>query len=261
MKKLLALLLAIVMIFTLCACGNNDDDDEDDDKKGSQVQDDDKNAEDEDDDKKSDDEVEDSEEEDEGIVGKWTGKLDLWKLTEATLELLGTDEIDDALLDAMKDMYNGVDLTITFTFDEDGEVTIKQDIEKAFEELIKNLIDNPDILVDYMVVTLEASGATEDDFEEHYGMTVSDYVDSMIESGEIYDYFGEQENVTVTVDYTFDGEDVIMTDQYGKDEILTVDLDGNKMTIENYEYTGSSDQALTKAFAGAIFEGLTLTRK
>ena len=33
MKKLLALLLALVMIMSLAACGNNSDDDEDDDEK------------------------------------------------------------------------------------------------------------------------------------------------------------------------------------------------------------------------------------
>lgn len=253
MKKVLALLLALAMVFTLCACGKNEGSDKTDSgNQGTTVQDDNNVP----DDTATNDGDQNDEIKEETIVGKWTGKLDMWEVTEIMLE--NSDEkLDDALVEAMKRLYKGIAVKLTLEFDEAGEVTMTQDLSAAMEDIVDNVKENPDILVDYLAAMLEAEGVTPEDFEAAEGVSVEDYVEQLCDSDQISSFFGEVEDMTVSLEYKLSGNKLSMITG-STEEIFTIELDGNEMTILDY---ANSNTDLGAEIGAAAFKGMTLKRK
>ncbi len=253
MKKLLALLLALLMVFTLCACGKNEDSDKaDNGNQGTTVQDDNSVP----DGTATNDSSKDDEGKEETIVGKWTGKLDMWGVTEIVLE--NSDEkLDDALVEAMERLYKGVTVKLTLEFDEAGEVAMTQALSAATEDLVDNIEENPDILVDYLTAMLEAEGVTPEDFAAVEGVSVEDYVEQLCDSDQISSFFGEAEDMTLSLEYKLSGNKLSMVDG-STEEIFTIELDGNEMTFVDYT---SSNSALSAEIGAAAFKGMTFKRK
>ena len=178
LSKLLALLLALAMVFCLVACGAEDKDDEDDkDDKGSS------NVEDNDDkdDKDNEEEEEEKEEEEEEtdaekIVGEWSCRFDLRDMMHEKL----SEEMDgeDSFI-PNKALY----MTLSLEFERNGEFTLAAEIDQSsMNDYMDALIDN---LVDYMYDMAEDQGMSKTQFddaiEQQYGMSVNEYINDTFE--------------------------------------------------------------------------------
>jgi len=168
MKKLLALLLALVMVFALAACGNDasnydDDDDDDDDEKTSQT-----------DDKKDDEEEEKTDAD--LIVGKWAVATNIGELMNAGI----AQSLGDESLSSDVEML----LMMTMEFGEDGEFTFA--LEADQDSIDDYMADMKQNMLDYMYQMAEDQGtdkeAFEEAFETQYEMTLEEYVDSVLET-------------------------------------------------------------------------------
>ena len=158
MNKLLALLLALIMVFCLAACGtgNENDNDNKDDKNNSSV---DNN------DSKDD---EDNESDAEKILGEWSCRVDASEMAKNSIEAQFGDD------------FQGPDISfyliLTFNFD-DGELVWKGKLdEDSWSDYMNALVD---ILVDYTYEMGEEQGMSreevEDKVKQESGMTVEEY--------------------------------------------------------------------------------------
>ncbi len=161
MKKLLALLLAVVMIFCLMtACGKDEDDDDDD--KGSTKS---------------------------GVVGTWKATVSAADMGEDMEDLEGMEEYID---------LDDVSMVVYLTFDKDGtyELTADRDsLEKMMKSLMQGMFDamakefgmsTSDLLSSQGVSSIDEL-ITDDDLD--------DLMDEMHETGE-YTY----EDGVLTID-------------------------------------------------------------
>lgn len=158
-KRIAALLLALCMVFALCACGGNDGGkDKDKDKDEDKVE------------KKTDAEI---------IVGSWATTLDMTSLLE---ELDGGDELAQLL---MYFDFSSVDLVLTANFDEKGNYELAFTVdENQMKLMFRNGMEK---MLDDMLV---GSGYTIDDIAAAEGMTKDAYLDAMVdESLELDDIF------------------------------------------------------------------------
>lgn len=227
MKKLLALLLAMVMILALFAgCSGSDDKDDDkddkDDKKTSQQS----------GEKEDEKEAEANIPDQEKLIGTWEGELDM---TEAIMQQVGAGaeglEIED------------FSVTAVFTFKEDGTYTMAFDedsVEDAFDGLVEDLSV---FMEDMMKEQAEAAGMTLEQLMEAAGMTMDDLVDMVVQSleeedlvdtlveesktegkyeakdGKLYTTDDPDEDIDEDVydTYTLEGDVLTLTATYGSD--------------------------------------------
>lgn len=205
MKKLIAMLLALVMVFALCACGgqtagtpagtNGDGTSEDG--------------------KPADDSAK--------LVGKWVADIDLADMILAN-GMINEDVMDDEMIDVI--MPEDIELRIVMEFSDDGEVEVSVDGEDAVKEWKEQICEN---MVEYLRKELEATGATEEEFEEEYGMTLEEYVEeSVITEMDIDD---DELNVSEKDDYKLVGDKLYVGDE---EEYFTVELDDEELTFEDY---------------------------
>jgi len=152
-KTIIALLLSLVMIFSLVACGSTEDEKEDkkDKEKTEQTDSDkdtdkgDKNDKDTDKDNGDDEgkkpDKEDSKKEDvddysvaQLVVGKWEAKLDVTELIgDAFIEGMEDDNADEYF------KFGKMYFEVKMSFTEDGEVTVSASMEDAIETFIKGI--------------------------------------------------------------------------------------------------------------------------
>ena len=231
MKKLLALLLVLAMVFTLCACGNNDGNSDKDDDDKDIVQ---------NDDKKED------EDEEETIVGKWTGEIDLAVILSEVPEF---EDLDKEMRELV--MPDDIGIKITFKFEEDGTASVSGDVKGALEDYVDQVTNN---LVDYVEEMLEAEGVSKKDFEDAYGMSLEDYASQMMEEG--FEEALEEAEVKMAFDsegeYKLDGDKLYFGEDGEFEEYFKIDLDGDKLTFKNYSGDDKGSE---------IFSGLVLKRK
>lgn len=221
-RKLLALLLALAIVFSLAACStSNEDDDEEDDKGSSNVEKDDKDEKDDEEEKLSDEEM---------IVGEWLCRFDLGEVMNEML----AEEIDDTSLAVDSELY--MNLSLEF---EDDKATLRMELdEDSLEDYMKALCD---AMVDYMFEMAEEQGMSKEDFEQGiqaaYGMSVDKYIEDMM--GELmessFDEMSyESESWYYKVDdkkgriYMAEYED----DLADSEEYMEYTIKGEKMTIE-----------------------------
>ena len=166
MKKLLALLLALVLVFSLVACGSSSSSSKyDDNDKGSSNAD--KNdKKDDDDDEKKPAKVSDAE----TVVGTWTYRAEF---SDTYLELMKT-QTGVSTLSCEEEVY--LDLTVEFA---DGKLIIKGDMDE--DSFTKFMID---ITIEACYAATAAQGAdkatTDAAFQKQYGMTVEQYCDNQV---------------------------------------------------------------------------------
>lgn len=163
MKRMLALLLALAMVFCLAACGAKGDGAEDKKDEGSSNVTDTKKDEPakEEDDKASDEDK---------LAGEWTCRLDLSETVNTVVgEMMdGEDVLPDAPI------Y--MDMTIEF---DDGECALTGAIDEgSFNDYIDALVD---AMIDYMYDAAEAEGMSKEEFDQQIqdeaGMSMEEYMD------------------------------------------------------------------------------------
>lgn len=252
MKKLLALLLAIVMVFCLCACGDEDEDEPGKTGEGGSGK------------------VEDLD-----IEGKWVGTLDLGDaldlLLDVASEMPEAEEIPSGLLDALGGLFDGMEITFDAEFD-NGTATFTLDPAELVEDLVSTLLDDEDALFDYMVaymeVQMDAMGMDKDDFEDEMGMSLEEYVEEQLgelDRDEIEQAMSAQlpkmDVAEGSLEYTLDGDELELVSEEGDGVRLTIDCDGDEITIKDAEAIGEVDDDVPVDAITELFEKITLTRK
>ena len=164
MKKLLALLLALVLVFSLVACGGNSSSKSDDDKNDKGSSNVDKN--DDKEDEKEPAKVSDAE----TVVGTWAYRAEI---SDTYLELTKT-QTGISTLSSDEDIY--MDLAVEF---KDGKLVIKGDMDE--DSYTKFMID---MQIDVIYAMAAAQGNNKETFdplfEKQYGMTVAQYADNQV---------------------------------------------------------------------------------
>ena len=212
-KRIAALLLALVMAFALCACsdsGSGKDKDKDD--KVEKVE------------KKTDAEL---------IVGTWETEM---SMTDYYGDDMGELEGMEAYFD-----FDKIKITMTFEFEEDGTYTMSVDGDEA--EIKAILRDGFEKLLNDM---LEGTGYTLEDAAAEEGMTADEYLDALMEesfgSGDLIDVDDELGEYKVKNGklYLFDEGDELDEGTY-----YEYKLKGDKLTLvaeyEDGETTEASD--------------------
>ena len=223
-KKLLALLLALVMLFAFCACNNSDN--KDDKKESSSQSDKDKNG---DDSGNNEDDTLTAAK----LEGEWKATLDF----EAVASLMGEDM---AIYDELGIKLGKCTLDIIF---EDGEATIKMDgMIDWYVDIMEDVMAwcyEGDNILEFVAATMSTDGDeyTAQDIEDmlaEEGMTVNDLLD---------EYFGEMdldemadamadELTDETTDYELDGDELIFEDE---ESVWTFSYSGGKIYILSME--------------------------
>lgn len=231
-KSILALLLALVVMFTFFGCAEQEDDDKKSDKE-STSQNSDKN----DDDK----DREEEKEEDTGIVGEWEGTVDLSVIYNPLFEqMLGEDLAKYLELDSF-------DVRVTFNFEEDGEYDLvfnKRDFEDALEDASKIWVDG---YYDIIELAIEDAGLdmTADEYaQEALGCTIEEYVSSVM--------VVDTSSLEQSGNYELDGNKLYVDEE---DEYYIIALDGDELEFKEYRGTTEMESELEAALLdNVIFE-------
>ena len=210
-KRIAALLLALVMVFALCACSDSGSGKDKDDKV-EKVE------------KKTDAEL---------IVGTWETEM---SMTDYYGDDMGELEGMEAYFD-----FDKIKITMTFEFEEDGTYTMSVDGDEA--EIKAILRDGCENLLNDM---LEGTGYTLEDAAAEEGMTADEYLDALMEesfgSGDLIDVDDELGEYKVKNGklYLFDEGDELDEGTY-----YEYKLKGDKLTLvaeyEDGETTEASD--------------------
>ena len=264
MKKLLALLLVLAMVFSVMtvftACedsssssskSDKDDDDDDDDKKKDDKDDEDEdededNKDDEDEDNKDNEDEDNKDDEDEDkdepsktsdIVGEWEGEVDMACILNYMFEASLGDLAEYLTLDSFE-------VRFTFEFDDDGmfSMTINErDFEKELENAAEVWIDGYYEIID---IQIEEQGLdmTPDEYaEQHLGMSVEDFIEEALVSGMDAAQFENYGN------YELDGSKLYMDSSR---EYYIIEIDGDELVFEGYSEGGLDEELL----GGIVFE-------
>ena len=241
LSKLLALLLALAMMFSLAACEPKDKDDKDDDKKSVST---------------TGPAAPETTPETAppttpavaapSIIGSWEYKMDIAEAMSLYMEAaLGTNELaPDAELG----------MIITLDFAENGNAEMIVDVDKdEFKTYLSALCAN---MLDYMYTVWEAQGVPKDQADaqiyDQYGMTTKEYIDQIMEAS--MEQALSQFPMTNKMCYKLDEEaGMIYTAETEagldeKTEALEYKLEGNKLTILDVLEKGESAENPLAAF-------------
>ncbi len=210
MKKLLALVLALIMSLSFVACGESKDDSKKGDKKGSSTA------------KKSAEEL---------IVGEWETTFEFAKI-------MSEDDADETLLEIIED--EGLSLEVVFEFSDNGKFELVAD-DKSVEKFKK---DFTDVMEEYLVATLEAmigqQGAemSLDDLLEAQGVTLDELLEEAmveIDFDEMLEDLEQKGKYEVKDDKLYTYEDEIDEDEYIVFEISDDELEFTKVVTDEEE--------------------------
>ncbi len=239
MKKLLALLLVLTMIFSMMAvlsgCWDDsydsdsvsDEEDKDDDKKGDEDP----------DTKPEEDEPQPTETEPEpepqplnDVIGTWVYKMDMTELINSALLMA----IENADLSADIDIsqYISIDayvMEMSFEFDNDGNAKMIVSAKEANKALVPDLIGDLEAM-------LEAMGMTVEQFEEKVGTSLETYVESFAAQ-----HLTAEEEIT---EYQYKVED-------GK---IYLNEDGNFTEADASAYEIEDNTLIIEILDGVVFQ-------
>ncbi len=236
LNKLLALLLALAMVFSLAACSASEDDDDDkkSDKETTAA------AEEKEEEEKEEEEEEELSDE-EKIVGEWLYQLDL---AEVLNEQLGA-EMDESLLPNEAFYMN-----VIFEFKKNDKLTITMELDDdSMEDYIAAL---GEAMVEALYDMAEQEGMSKADLEKQIkdesGLTIEEYVEEMLEQ-EMDSAFGDMSQSTTgyyKVDskkgrvYVGESED----DVESESEYAEYTFSGKKLKLTDFVEDGESAGAL-----------------
>lgn len=181
LNKLLALLLALAMVFCLVACDAELKDDDDKETEGTSN-------------------VEEKPEptDEELLVGEWVYRYDLG---EAMGEMLAESTGEESL--APDEAFY---LNLIFAFEDDEYVMAMEIDKKSVEKYMEALVDN---LIDYMIEMAGEEGMSKEDLEQEaqntYDMSLEEYIATMADEM-VEEYFGEMSYESDAMYYRVDAE-------------------------------------------------------
>lgn len=211
LKRIAALLLALVMVFALCACSADGGKDKGSNKK-EEV-------------KKTDAEL---------IVGTWESSVNIGDELDKVLE----SDMDMAEFMSYFD-FGGIDITMQIVFDKDGSYSVayvddgsSKKIEKAFRDGFVEMFD----------ALLEGTGYTFADVAAQENMTEDEYLDAMVEIAmqSITPLYDELSAGTYEIG---DGKLYMIEDGDDKDDdtYTTYKLSKNELTLKASYTDGEKD--------------------
>ena len=223
MKKLLALLLAVMMVFCLCACGNgadkdtDRDDDRDTTKTGAQGADDDTLTA-------------------AALEGKWAMTMDMSALM--TSGIMDTADMSEMLsVMDFEEMDLKIEMDVTFangklTFDPDGWADFYQDMIDA----MMDWFEEGDNIYEFMAqVSGEMTAEQYKAAMEAQGMTKDDFIDAIkSEMPDTDDALSELDDELEEVYYELDGDKLYTwgkDEQKGEDECFTLTYEDGVITV------------------------------
>ena len=214
MKKLMAMLLALALTLALCACGNQGTPyvpPVNNSGNGATTA-------------PTEEVTEPVEEEPEvsPIVGKWAAEIDITEFVELDADYFVEEGMDETLAELM--VPDGVTIDIILEFTEDGDMIVTVDGERGMKDWMGQISEKMAL---YLKLTLEESGASEEDFEEEYGMSIEEFVEVALEES-----FAEQElELSEEYEFTYELEgDKLYLD--GGSDYVTVDIDDDELTLD-----------------------------
>ncbi len=196
-SKILALLLALVMILSLCACGEKKESDEDsekkDDKSSSQVADEDSEV------------ADEAEEKEFTFVGDWAADMDITEALGEMLDMLGAEGLESSKLV----------VPVNFSFGQDGSYKVEVN-KDDFLPVMK------DWMGDMLEKILKAQGIemSLEEYLETSGMTLDDILEEAFTDESIDEMTGEMNSTGKykveegKLYMSLDGDDEISTDEY-----------------------------------------------
>ncbi len=217
-KRIAALLLALVMVFALCACSDSGSGKDKDDKV-EKVE------------KKTDAEL---------IVGTWEAKLDMGEYFDALMD----SDPDMAAMSAYFD-FTGVELVVSYEFDKDGSYKLsfsaadEEKLEMAFRNAVEKLVND----------MLAGTGYTLEDAAAEEGMTVDELLDAVMEENFNSEDFFSDSSESGSYEIK-DGKLYLAEngDELEDDDYFEVKLKGDKLTLVAKYSDGEIDDASDTMF-------------
>lgn len=206
MKKILAILLAVAMLFCFAACGDSSDKDDDDDNSKNETS-----------------KVAVLELSEDTLQGKWEGFIPFEKTVE--------EEVEGDLFELVKEMDE--DLHFYFEFTDDGVLKVSIDVEDT-KDVMEEYFD---AVIDYTVngAAAEELGMTQEEFVaalEAQGMTLEDYEEGLRAQ---FDIDAQVEEMLEELQDEMEDEEKEYTIEDGKlviDDEETVEVKITKNTLE-----------------------------
>lgn len=206
-KKILALLLALAMVFAFAACDKDSGPSTDDDTADTKT---------------------------ESVIGEWSVEIDIYDLYYAALVENTGIELD---------MNSSLVISATYKFDDNGEFELTYSNDK--NDLLDIKAEYTDAVLEFSYAYAESEGLSKDDFEEAYksanGTDFEDDVEAECEA-EIDDFVETLCEISVEGYYKYeDGKIYLAEDEDDladlddADAVLTVTVTSDKLTITEIE--------------------------
>lgn len=206
-KKILALLLALAMVFAFAACDKDSGTSTDDDTAGTKT---------------------------ESITGEWSVEIDIYDLYYAALVENSGVELD---------MNSSLVISATYKFDDNGEFELTYSNDK--NDLLDIKAEYTDAVLEFSYAYAESEGMSKDDFKEAYkSETGTDFEDDIEAEcvAEIDNFVETLCEISVEGYYKFeDGKIYLAEDEDDladlddADAVLTVTVTSSKLTITEIE--------------------------
>ena len=229
--KLIALILALVLVLSLAACKKSGDAETqasapaaDEGKQNTEA-----NAE-------TDAPATEAPAAEGDIVGKWTCELSIEGLMQAN-----AGNTDEQSMGMVKTLFGDGSIIVNLEFNADGTTVFSMD-QESIKALMNNMINNIDAIIPQIV---EAQGMTQEDFAaalEQQGMTMDQFKEQLAEQFKDEDLLGDLDNTSANGTYKLEGDKLFITAE-GKEindsQYLVIDLTANTLVIK--EVVGIED--------------------
>lgn len=216
MSRLLAILLALTLVFSLAACSGSSG------SSGS-------------------------------IAGKWTCNFDAFSIVDLAWSKEAHGPEDQHVYDLLSVACKNVSIGMVMTLNEDKtcEITVDEaSLQAAAEMMKKNMSDN---LFECMTIM---SGVSEADLRaqmEAKGMSEADLQEMIASQVDTSALLQGMMVPTQTGTYTYENGKLLITDEKGSLETWVVSLSGNKLTVTDIISDSESDNSALEEFLPMVF--------
>ena len=170
------------------------------------------------------------------IVGKWSCELSIEALMQAN-----AGNTDEQSMEMVKTLFGDGSIIVNLEFNADGTTIFSMD-QESIKALMDNMINNIDAIIPQIVA---AQGMTQEDFAaalEQQGMTMDQFKEQLAEQFKDEDLLGDLDNTSATGTYKLEGDKLFLTAE-GKEindsQYLVIDLTANTLVIK--EVVGIED--------------------
>lgn len=136
----------------------------------------------------------------------------------------------------LEDFETPLDVVLTFTFDEDGILTTGLNSEKTQESLDTFKNDFSEYMTQALYAQFEEQGldadAAEESMKAAYGMSIAEYVTAIMDTFTVDAMFGDLDEARR---YKVEGDQLFTYDLEAGETALTFEMDGDTLTLDSTE--------------------------